>query len=65
MATLIKGRRLATESFARLARNHRDAVRHERLIARLARGRVVGRLPAPLLTVLVARVASALGPYTG
>jgi glutamate dehydrogenase (NAD(P)+) len=53
-------RRLAGERLVQLARDHRGAVRHERLIARLARIRRV--VPDAAVTRAVAIVARRLGP---
>jgi len=55
-------RRFARRNLERLARNHRTAVRHERLIACLGRGRQRDLVPPPVLTALVAYVARRLGP---
>jgi glutamate dehydrogenase (NAD(P)+) len=55
-------RRLARQSLARLAGDHRAAVRHERLIARVARSRMRRIVPDQVVTLLVARVARRLGP---
>jgi len=45
-----------------LANAHGPALRHERLIALLARGRVQRALPRRVVTALVGRVAASLGP---
>jgi glutamate dehydrogenase (NAD(P)+) len=55
-------RRLARQSLARLTADHGAAVRHERLIARLARSRVRRVVPDAVVTLLVAHVARQLGP---
>jgi len=58
-------RRFARRNLERLARDHRSAVRHERLIARLGRGPLRELLPGAFLTAFVAHVARALGPPRG
>jgi len=45
-----------------LANAHGPALRHERLIALLARGRVQRALPRAVVTAIVERVAASLGP---
>ncbi len=55
-------RRLARQSLERLVTDPRPAVRHERLIARLARSRVRRVVPDAVVTLLVSHVARRLGP---
>jgi glutamate dehydrogenase (NAD(P)+) len=56
-------RKIASRNLARLRSDHRLAVRHELVIARLARGRLRRALPPGLVTLFVARVARSLGPH--
>jgi glutamate dehydrogenase/leucine dehydrogenase len=55
-------RELAQQNLARLAHDHRSAVRHELLIGGLARSRLRRALPDALVRPFVLRVARALGP---
>ena len=55
-------RTLARQSLARLADDHRAAVRHERLVARFARSRLRRVAPDALVTRLVSHVSRRLGP---
>jgi glutamate dehydrogenase (NAD(P)+) len=55
-------RALAARSLARLTHAHREPPRHERLIARLGRGRLRTVLPPRLVTALVRHLAQDLRP---
>jgi glutamate dehydrogenase/leucine dehydrogenase len=55
-------RQLARRSLTRLSRHHREAMRHERLLARLGRSRLRRALPRAAIMRLVLHVARDLAP---